>query len=382
MSRIIVCYQDGDGETLTRRLIDSLHESFGKRTVLDIQDGKSFGGFRSGDVLVVVMGRTWVKSAEQADTRGSGIWGTISSALLNSSVFVIPVLLNNTPAPRLGNLPLGLQKLSQHEIMPCRDELYGDDTRRIIHAIRVRNAGRRSYRWLAFLAGALVLLLIIGGIFLFYRTETFKTIAADFDATLERIDPARVDVYREQGWANYGAGDYTTAIQYFERILSLQINDLDAYNGLAQSYFGMKEYDKAELNYNKMVEMAPTLTFIYMERGRFYQAIGNAEAAIPDFERVTEKIPLSEEAFMGLAQSYEKVGEYRKAVDTYQHLITFIDGRSATAFYGMGKSNDALKRYKQALDAFQHYLELEPNDPDPAILQRVEELKVLVNPQS
>lgn len=67
--------------------------------------------------------------------------------------------------------------------------------------------------------------------------------------------------------------------------MELAPEDAYIYDSRGEAYYGLEEFEKALADYDKALELDPTMSTSYKYRGFVQQALGNAEQAIADLEQ-------------------------------------------------------------------------------------------------
>ena len=112
-------------------------------------------------------------------------------------------------------------------------------------------------------------------------------------------------------WFNKGAlvstyGNNKTAVQYFQKAITLNPNFSGAYFSQGVSYGQLGEYSKAIAQINMALKMQPQNGMYYYGRGRVYLLWGDKAKAMDDFKKAAE---LEDED----AQNYlEYIGQSKK----------------------------------------------------------------------
>ena len=92
-------------------------------------------------------------------------------------------------------------------------------------------------------------------------------------------------------------GDRKKAIHYFSHTIQIDNSNIDALNQRAFCYFEEKQYEKAILDLNKLIELQ-THEGLYLNRGMCYKNIGEIEKAISDFNEALKIKPDLERALI------------------------------------------------------------------------------------
>lgn len=120
--------------------------------------------------------------------------------------------------------------------------------------------------------------------------------------------------------------------------------------------------DKALAEFNKAIELDPTLTEAYYDRAFIYYKQGRIKESTADFNKVLSLDPASADAYYGRALALYKTGSFDAAIADYSKAID-INPDAADAVYGRGlcyfKKNDL----KQAINDFNKVIDLKPEFP-------------------
>lgn len=106
---------------------------------------------------------------------------------------------------------------------------------------------------------------------------------------LERVldgEPDNYDAYYDLGHVYFELGDYETAIDNFENVLSYEDNQNSEvlYYALAQAYEANNQIDKAISNYLKAIAVNDKFLLAYKKVGILFLARGDYEDAVEYFE--------------------------------------------------------------------------------------------------
>ena len=119
---------------------------------------------------------------------------------------------------------------------------------------------------------------------------------------LERVldgEPDNYDAYYDLGHVYFELGDYETAIDNFENVLSYEDNQNSEvlYYALAQAYEANNQIDKAISNYLKAIAVNDKFLLAYKKVGILFLARGDYEDAVEYFENYMDfDIPDEEKA--------------------------------------------------------------------------------------
>lgn len=96
------------------------------------------------------------------------------------------------------------------------------------------------------------------------------------------------------GLAYRQLGNYSEAINYFEKVLIFEPKQVDTLNELGLSYANLRKYEKAISNFDKALYIKPKELEILCNRGMTYLQMNNMKKAEMDIERAFELNPEDE----------------------------------------------------------------------------------------
>jgi tetratricopeptide (TPR) repeat protein len=113
---------------------------------------------------------------------------------------------------------------------------------------------------------------------------------------------------------------YQEAVHQFDRALSLNPQFADAYlnRGLAER--NLNRPDAALTDFEKALDLDPSLTLAHDELGNLYTARGDTQKALDQFTQSIGSKPTANGLYQR-GQLYEKLGQHQKAVDDYNKAI-------------------------------------------------------------
>src|SRR4029077_17923007 len=99
---------------------------------------------------------------------------------------------------------------------------------------------------------------------------------------------------------------------------------------LGGTQFSGKEYDAAESEFERAIELNPSLTQAHLQLSRVYQVKGQTQAAITQYETALSAQPRSANLLTMIASLYEATGNLDGARKYYEQALA-IDPSSAVA---------------------------------------------------
>jgi tetratricopeptide (TPR) repeat protein len=94
-----------------------------------------------------------------------------------------------------------------------------------------------------------------------------------------------------------------------------------AYNNRGNAYNAQGQYDRAIDDYNDSIGADPRYARAYNNRGAAYQRLGDHKRAIQDFDQSIKLDPGSAPVFVNRAESYARLGDHRRALQDLTNAI-------------------------------------------------------------
>lgn len=145
---------------------------------------------------------------------------------------------------------------------------------------------------------------------------------------------------------HYLLGEMDEAIAHLSQCIVLQPEDAEAYEQRAQLYYEQKQYDLADKDYERLVELDKGGVMGYMGIGRNAVAQGKYDEAIKQFDYVVKMHSEYSSGYSFRAEAYVKKGEYTKAAEDIVKALD-IDGDNK-AFFLLQDMADSAKVIMEA----------------------------------
>ncbi len=147
----------------------------------------------------------------------------------------------------------------------------------------------------------------------------------DFASALDYYDRA-IEADRDNIWSYYGKGqvylaqkDYAEAIRWYSQVIEIRPNNSSAYIDRGYVYSLMGEEDKAFADYDKAVDLEPDNALAYNNRGDSYRLRGEFDKALKDTLRAIELAPDEPFYRLSLGDIYYDQGDWQRALEEYQY---------------------------------------------------------------
>jgi len=163
-------------------------------------------------------------------------------------------------------------------------------------------------------------------------------------------------------------GRYDEALQTAESALALKSMDSTALNARALALFGEQRYSEAADAYSTLFLVEQNRKEAYCNQGYAYLVLNESAAAITAYDQCTALDPLNFENWDNKGLALMQAKKYDAALDAYDHA-TYITTKNATvwnnkgvALVALGKPADALECFKKALGIDPNYREAQINE--------------------
>jgi len=139
---------------------------------------------------------------------------------------------------------------------------------------------------------------------------------------------------------------YTLAIEYFEKVISIDPNYVAAYNGMGVTYDLLENFPRAAEYYQKAIALAPNLDYVQNNLGYSCYLQGKTESAIEAFKKAIVLNAKESRYHNNLGLAYAEIGLYEEAFEEFKKA-----GSEADAYYNLGKffygrgAHEAASRY-------------------------------------
>lgn len=187
-----------------------------------------------------------------------------------------------------------------------------------------------------------------------FRHGDYAESIKDFNNAIAQ-DPNYAEAYAQRGFAKQLLKDNTGALDDLNKA-----SQLDKSNATYKtSYQNLKQqFDKYNTDIkvaNNLLNVSDQNTSAYLQRGVAKEFVGDYNAAIADYKKITEISPNDWFAYTKLADTEYALAKYDDAIKHYSQVITIKTANRQDAtdeYYKMGLAKKQLKQYKEAIADF------------------------------
>jgi len=128
----------------------------------------------------------------------------------------------------------------------------------------------------------------------------------------------------------------------------------------AKQLFKSKRHDEAFGLLEQALDQNPDLPDVHSTAATLHFVMQNYDKAVEHFIRTTLLVPFDAAAFINLGAVYNRMGDYKNAVDILQKGIR-KDSRSSDGYYNLGIAQRKLGQQRMAITAYRECLRLAPD---------------------
>jgi len=192
--------------------------------------------------------------------------------------------------------------------------------------------------------------------------------------SIANVCPEHVETNRGLGKAFYGKGDYAQSALYYDRVVRIRGDKVEAgdFANLAKAYAKQKKYKEARGEYMKAEMLAPEDCGVLFNLGVMHFAAGYYTQSVDVLEASLEACPqIREHSLKQLAKSsnaaakqQRKAGNNSKA-EYYDDLAVQYGGAAGgSTTYDMVKQKMTAQDYAGAINLLQQMLDRNPDQPN------------------
>ena len=168
--------------------------------------------------------------------------------------------------------------------------------------------------------------------------------------------------WNKRGMAEYEAGRYQEAEQYFLRSNHLDPTNTDTLYNLAASYHGQDKLMRAIYYYKQVISLQPGHRKAQQGLTRALEENGDGETATSVTIWSTEYVDNTADGFLHLARSYHRNGDRETALLNYQKAIS-VEPESAHAHAEYARYCKKIGQEDKAKELLLTAYQLNPDEP-------------------
>lgn len=189
------------------------------------------------------------------------------------------------------------------------------------------------------------------------KTGNFEAMQSAYSQAA-RLEPNNFDAVYGHGLALQLLNRLSDAIREYLRALQLKPNDRDANLNIATAYLQLGEAQQALPYARRAMEVDVEHGPGRVNLGAVYAALGRHREAVLEFEAAANRMDLTPELLLNMADSLGKINRHREMANTLERLVR--ERPSVGAWERLGFARFKLGEYDASLVAFREALKLDP----------------------
>jgi len=194
--------------------------------------------------------------------------------------------------------------------------------------------------------------------------------------TLKKVPPKMSeDPDLAEGLKYFQAGDFTKAIEFFEKGSAKFPESVEVNYDLGVSYLRSGRADEAIARLRKAMALNPNLIEAYFALGECHFAKGETQNALDAFSRALEIQPGNAQVYYNLGIVYYNNDKTDEAILSFEKAKE-LNPKFTSTYYQLGLALIKKGDFAKAIEAFEKFLSLEPSAPEAESTKKmIEELK-------
>ncbi|WP_374866511.1 tetratricopeptide repeat protein [Pelatocladus sp. BLCC-F211] len=139
-------------------------------------------------------------------------------------------------------------------------------------------------------------------------------------------------------------------IQTYNRVISKNPRDINAYINRGIAYYRQDQYDQAITNYTQALSINQNI-HAYINRGIAYHRQGKYELAIADYNKALSIKSNSVDGYINRGITYRRQEKYKLAMADFNKAIS-IDSNNGDAYYALGLTYTQLGNQQAAIASY------------------------------
>ncbi len=166
-----------------------------------------------------------------------------------------------------------------------------------------------------------------------------------------------------RGIALEDLGEYERAIDDYNEVIRLGLDNAAAYNNRGGAYQALGESLQALEDFRRAIQINPDYALAFYNRGNVYQLLGEMGLAIEDYNEAIRLDPSDPAAFRNRGVAYRAIGDFDRAIEDFD-AATRLAPYDARPFIARGSVYHLLDDYQRALEEFDAAIRLDPGNSD------------------
>ncbi|MFC2152028.1 tetratricopeptide repeat protein [Bacteroidota bacterium] len=151
---------------------------------------------------------------------------------------------------------------------------------------------------------------------------------------------------------------YNQAIEQYNKIIEIEPSDSNKYNERGRIFYSIARYDNALNDFNKAIEIDNN-ALSYMDRGTTYMLMSRFKESEHNYNQAIELMPEFANAYLARAVFYEVIGDVNKAIKDYNKGIE-INPTEEKGYLYRGILLKNIGEFDNAIEDLTNFIDLKP----------------------
>lgn len=175
-----------------------------------------------------------------------------------------------------------------------------------------------------------------------------------------------VDVLVNTGALLYTLDRYDEAIEYYQRAETLDPENVMVQVNLSVVRYYLGDFEEAINSLNRAQELDPENAHVLVLRGLVLEAMGDNDGALDSYKKAVEKDPDTADAYLYMARPLSERGRYGEALKNAELALNLYEKqkdkqKTASALWDIGWNYYKLGDWKNCVKASRKALDIDPN---------------------
>jgi hypothetical protein len=199
--------------------------------------------------------------------------------------------------------------------------------------------------------------------------EVNKELALGKLDELVNIDPNYIPAYALIGDINYKRGYYKSAIDAYEKFISIPGVPIRQQKNYAELLYFTDQYEKSLEQINNVLKQEPSDIIMLRLKGYNNAKLGRAEESLVAMNKFFEEGSMNPEFefialdYTTLGQVYADLGQGDESLAAYEKAMTMPNAKVADILKGLTSAYEKNKDYPKAIETFERYFALPEAEP-------------------
>ena len=186
----------------------------------------------------------------------------------------------------------------------------------------------------------------------------------------KRAEEESENLFREAFWDDENP---ERQVRLFTEALALVPRDAVIYLNRGLAYDALGETDKALVDFEQAIRLKPKMAEAYNNRGYLRYKQGQYEQAIPDFDKAIELNPDYAQAYCSRGSAYGMLGQHERAMDDIEMAIE-VDPDFLWSYVNRAAYYLNMDRVSEAEKELKYVFEHEPDDATRELAEKYMEM--------